>query len=91
MNRDGLLVLNGVLGLDGWAGYTEQPVLVVGETPRRYRIRAIAITRLAGRGRYLEAGEETLVPKTAVRFCASTPSEKPPKRRRDPAKEESEP
>lgn len=32
---------HGILHLDGWEGRTQQPCLVVGETPTRYRIRAL--------------------------------------------------
>ncbi|MBL8605196.1 MAG: hypothetical protein JNK72_24915 [Myxococcales bacterium] len=42
-------------------------MLIVGETPKRYRIRALTRTRLGGRDRWLEAGEEALVPRAAVR------------------------
>lgn len=57
------------LFLDGWAGRRSQPVLIVGETPKRYRIRTTtaAPVRLAGRRRWLFEGETVLVPKTAVR------------------------
>jgi hypothetical protein len=54
--------------MDGWEGRTEQAVLVVGETPKRYRIKAVARTKLAGRCRWISAGETALVPKYAVRF-----------------------
>ncbi len=55
--------------LDGWAGRTTQVVEVIGETPMRYRIKAITDTRLAGR-RSLAAGSVGLVPKHAVSFDA---------------------
>jgi len=55
------------LVLSGWHGTSSTRVITVGATPQRYRIRAITRTRLPGRGRWLEPGEETLVPKTAVR------------------------
>lgn len=58
----------GYLGLDGWAGRREHKVEVIGETPKRYRIRAIERTKLAGRCRWLYAGETALVPKYAIRF-----------------------
>lgn len=58
------------LCLDGWAGRSEQAVLVVGETPKRYRIRAVVDnTRMQGNWRSLKAGQEALVPKYAVRFA----------------------
>jgi len=69
MNEQGLLLL------EGWAGRTETPVEVVGQTEKKYRIRAITETRLAGRYRWLAAGETTLVPKHAVRITsACTPT-----------------
>ena len=58
----------GYLQLDGWAGRTQQEVEVIGETPKKVRIRAIRRTRLAGRCCYLNVGETTLVPKHAVRM-----------------------
>jgi hypothetical protein len=55
--------------LNSWGGLFQQDVLVVGETPQRYRIQAIdKDVRLAGRSRYLRPGETTLVPKHAVTF-----------------------
>jgi hypothetical protein len=57
-----------LLGLIGWHGTTWNPNEVVGETPTRYRIRALERTRLAGRDRWLEPGRTALVPKRAVRF-----------------------
>jgi hypothetical protein len=58
------------LDLDGWAGRSREPVLVVSETPKRYRIRnpSDEPLRLAGRSRYLRPGAETLVPKSAITF-----------------------
>lgn len=55
------------LSISGWHGTTTTLVVTVGWTPKRYRIRAITRTRLAGRNRWLEPGQETLVPRTAVR------------------------
>lgn len=55
--------------LDGWAGRSEQAVLVIGETPKRYRIKAVMKTFLAGRSRAMVAGDTALVPKHAVRFA----------------------
>lgn len=60
----------GYIQIDGWGGRTESRVLVIGETPKRYRIQAIARTKLAGRDRYLNAGETALVPKRAVSFTS---------------------
>ncbi len=59
---------NALLCLNGWHGRSEEPVIVIGETPKRYRIQAIKRTACAGRCRWLEAGETCLVPKRAVRL-----------------------
>lgn len=56
------------LRFDDWAGCRETYVVVIGETPKRYRIRAAMRTRLAGRNRWLEQGATALVPKRAIRF-----------------------
>lgn len=56
--------------LDGWSGRSETRVLVIGETPKRYRIKAIMRTKLAGRDRWLDEGQTTLVPKRAVSFTS---------------------
>lgn len=58
----------GVLVMWSWGGETRQPVEVVGETPKRYRIRALHRTKIGGRNRWLERGDKALVPKGAVRF-----------------------
>lgn len=55
------------LTITGWHGSTSTLVMTVGMTPKRFRIRAITRTRLAGRNRWLDPGEEALVPKSAVR------------------------
>lgn len=60
----------GFIQLDGWAGRSESAVDVIGETPKRYRIRAINRTKLAGRSRWLDVGQVTLVPKRAVTFVS---------------------
>lgn len=60
------------LVISGWHGATATRVLLVGFTPKRARIRAIERTKLAGRGRWLEPGAETLVPWTAVRVSATS-------------------
>lgn len=56
----------GRLMLTGWHGYSEQEVEVIGQTPKRLRIRAITRTRLAG-PRWLAPGQSALVPTHAVR------------------------
>ena len=59
---------HGTLWLNGWAGVTSQEIEIVGETPTKLRIRAIKRTKLGGRDRWLEAGKETTVPKSAVKI-----------------------
>lgn len=54
------------LVLNSWGGPTYQEVEVIGETPKRLRIRAITDTRLAGRQRYLPVDYTTLVPKHSI-------------------------
>lgn len=58
----------GWLHLDGWAGRTKQPVMVMGNTATKYRITPDGVeeVQLAGAGRKLVTGESELVPKTAV-------------------------
>ena len=55
------------LVISGWHGATATKVITVGRTPKRIRIRAITRTRLAGRNRWLEPGQEAIVPPSAVR------------------------
>jgi hypothetical protein len=55
------------LCLNGWAGFHTVPVIVVGETPKRYQIEALQNMRLPGRNRHLRAGERALVPRAAIR------------------------
>ena len=64
--------------LDGWSGIVRQPVEVIGETPKRYRVRAIQRTRLAGRNRWIDAGEVVLVPRRAVQFLDRSSAQSPP-------------
>jgi hypothetical protein len=56
----------GFVLLQGYAGLSKQRVQIVGRTPKRFRIRALKRTRLAGANRYIEVGAEALVPKHAV-------------------------
>jgi len=59
------------LCFNDWAGTREHPVVIVGQTRERYRIRlpdgATEPMKLAGRCRWLRTGETALVPKSAVR------------------------
>jgi hypothetical protein len=57
----------GLLCFNGMSGYHETSVLVLGETPKRYRIEAIERMRLAGRMRWLNPGERALVPWYAIK------------------------
>lgn len=63
----GTMPRQGYLAMDGWAGRHDYAVLVIGETPRKFRIRAVIETKL--RRRWLSVGEEALVPKSSVRFA----------------------
>ena len=60
-------MVTGYLVLRNWGGPYKQKVEIVGITPKRYRIRAILRTKLAGRYRWLEIGQTTLIPKHAIR------------------------
>jgi hypothetical protein len=60
----------GVLCLNDWSGYCEQPVAIVDETPKRYRVTPAGTeaVKLSGRSRWLSPGETALVPKAAVKL-----------------------
>lgn len=64
-----------LLALDGWEGRTLERVMVIGQTPTRYVIRNPGpdAVKLAGRNRWLEAGNETWVPQYAVRLIGRGP------------------
>lgn len=67
----------GFLFLTSFAtGLSKELVEVVKETPKRYKIRAINRTRLAGLYRYLKPGETAYVPKHAVKLVDDEPAEK---------------
>lgn len=53
------------LMLDGWAGRTLIPCEIVGETPKRTRIKLLERARLPG-NRWFDAGQVALVPTKAV-------------------------
>lgn len=55
------------IGLDTWAGRRYYAVEVIGETPKKVRVRILTQggVMLPGR-RYIHCGEEVLVPKHAV-------------------------
>lgn len=67
-SREPMYPRRGWLVMDSWAGRSEQLIEVVRATPTRFVIRAIDRTRLAGRDRWLECGDEAKVPQRAVRF-----------------------
>lgn len=54
------------LTISGWHGATSSTVILVRDTRRRALVRAICRTKLGGRGRWLEAGAEAWVPRSAV-------------------------
>ena len=54
-----------ILVLDGWAGRERIPCEVIGETPKRYRIKLQQDALLPSR-RHCKAGDVVLVPKYAV-------------------------
>jgi hypothetical protein len=60
--------------MDGWAGFHKEPVEIVGETPKKYRVKLLKDCRLPGRWREGKAGQIILVPKYVV-------TDKPPKER----------
>lgn len=62
-----MAMIYGTLVTEGWEGRTCTKVEVVGQTPKRLRIRAIEHTKLAGPSRWLEIGETAMVPTHAVR------------------------
>jgi len=59
--------MTAVLVLDSWAGRERIPVEIVGETPKRYRVKLLAACLLPSRRR-VEAGAVVLVPRYAVRI-----------------------
>ncbi len=71
--------VDGLLVLVGWSGSRAYHVSVVGMTPKRFRIRALERLRLPRKGRWLDIGEEALVPTHAVRITgpvSATPEER---------------
>lgn len=54
------------LHINSWAGHSKHEVEIVGETPKRYRVKLLSDCPLAGRNRQGKAGEVVLVPKYAV-------------------------
>jgi hypothetical protein len=67
-----------ILHTDGWGGRQQQRCFVVGETTKRYRVRAytggeLRLPRRGGVLKVLSSGTY-LVPKTAITFPAQEPS-----------------
>ena len=60
-------MITGFLAMSGRLVQTKTKVEIVGVTEKRYRIKAITRTKLAGKYRWLEIGKTALVPKHAVR------------------------
>lgn len=58
--------------VDGWAGYQRIPVEILGETPKRYRVKLIERSKLPGRNNWRNAGDVVLVPKHAVRIMTES-------------------
>lgn len=58
----------GWLHLDGYGGRTVQAIVVMGETPKKYRVTPAgdSLLRLGGRRRFIAPGETALVPRRAV-------------------------
>lgn len=56
----------GFVLLEGWSGLTKTRVQIIGKTPKKLRIRALKDTKLAGRNRWIKAGDEVLVPAHCV-------------------------
>jgi len=56
----------GYLHTESWCGRVSTPIMIVGVTAKKTRIRAISRTKLGGRNRWLEEGETTTVPTSAV-------------------------
>ena len=54
------------LCMDGWSGRSQTPVEIIGETPKRFRIKLLRKTRLPGRFRFGNVGDVILVPRTAI-------------------------
>ncbi len=73
-----------VLALDSWAGRTEHPVEIVGETPKRYRVRILEDWLILPSKRVAERGDVVLVPKYAVRVLRG--GEEGPKTAPDPTR-----
>lgn len=58
----GLIEQPGYILIDSWAGRHAVSATLIGETPKRYRIRLEEDARLPG-GRNMKAGDVTLIPK----------------------------
>lgn len=70
MNRS--FPFDGLLCLDSFAGRSETPCLIVGETRGSYRIKATQEMKIAGRNRWLCVGEKATVPKSAIKLVSAS-------------------
>lgn len=55
-----------VLHFSDWAGHREYPVTIVGETPKKWRVRVEAVAFRMPNRREVHPGDVVLVPKYAV-------------------------
>ena len=56
----------GYLNTDSWCGRIQTPIMIVGHSAKKTRIRAISRMKLGGRNRWLNEGDTILVPSHAV-------------------------
>ena len=54
------------LCFNDWAGFHKTAIVLIGETPQKFRITSTVPIKLAGRNRFLSPYRSTLVPKGAV-------------------------
>lgn len=55
------------IAIDGWAGLDYIPVEVMGETPKKFRVKLLRDCQLPGRNRKGKTGQVILVPKPVLR------------------------
>ena len=65
-----LFPMLGEVGVHSWAGTTWHQVRVIGETPMCYVVQAIKDMKVAGRGKWLMAGETKRMRKHVVRISS---------------------
>jgi hypothetical protein len=59
-------MMRGMVCLQSWAGYSEHPVEIIGETRTKYRVRALESFKLPGR--WIHKDGVDLVPKHALKI-----------------------